>query len=132
MTTNIWIRMELYYKQESYNIIGAALHVYNVLGPGFVEAVYQEALEIEFQKLGIPYEREKEIDLYYDGQMMKIKFRPDFVCYDSIIIEIKALLQLDDMNRAQVLNYLKATHYKLGWLINFGHKDGLERQRIVL
>ena len=132
MTTNIWIRMELYYKQESYNIIGAALHVYNVLGPGFVEAVYQEALEIEFQKLGIPYEREKEIDLYYDGQMMKIKFRPDFVCYDNIIIEIKALLQLDDMNRAQVLNYLKATHYKLGWLINFGHKDGSERQRIVL
>lgn len=132
MTTNIWVRMELYYKQESYNIIGAALHVYNVLGPGFVEAVYQEALEIEFQKLGIPYEREKEIDLYYDGQMMKIKFRPDFVCYDNIIIEIKALLQLDDMNRAQVLNYLKATHYKLGWLINFGHKDGLERQRIVL
>ena len=124
--------MELYYKQESYNIIGAALHVYNVLGPGFVEAVYQEALEIEFQKLGIPYEREKEIDLYYDGQMMKIKFRPDFVCYDNIIIEIKALLQLDDMNRAQVLNYLKATHYKLGWLINFGHQDGLERQRIVL
>ena len=106
--------------------------MYNVLGPGFVEAFYQEALEIEFQKLGIPYEREKEIDLYYDGQMMKIKFRPDFVCYDNIIIEIKALLQLDDMNRAQVLNYLKATHYKLGWLINFGHKDGLERQRIVL
>ena len=124
--------MELYYKQESYNIVGAAMHVYNVLGPGFVEAVYQEALELEFQKRGIPYEREKEIDLFYDGALMKIKFRPDFICYGKIIVELKAVQELDDMNRVQVYNYLKATHYKVGWLLNFGSKDGLERERKVI
>lgn len=124
--------MELYYKQESYDIVGAAMHVYNVLGPGFVEAVYQEALELEFQKRGIPYEREKEIDLFYDGILMNIKFRPDFICYGKIIVELKALQELDDMNRVQVYNYLKATHYKVGWLLNFGCKDGLERERKVI
>ena len=124
--------MELYYKQESYNIIGAALHVYNVLGPGFVEAVYQEALEIEFQKLGIPYEREKEIDLYYDGQMMKIKFRPDFVCYDKIILELKAVKVLLPEHEAQLQNYLKATSMRLGLLINFCHMPKVEIKRIVL
>lgn len=124
--------MELYYKQESYDIVGAAMHVYNVLGPGFVEAVYQEALELEFQKRGIPYEREKEIDLFYEGVLMKIKFRPDFICYGKIIVELKAVQELDDLNRVQLYNYLKATQYKVGWLLNFGSKDGLERERKVI
>ena len=124
--------MELYYKEESFKIIGAAMHVYNVLGPGFVEAVYQEALEREFIKHQIPYEREKCVDLYYDGQLMNIKFRPDFVCYGKIIVELKAVSELDDMNRVQVLNYLKATQFKLGWLINFGHTGGIETERRVL
>lgn len=124
--------MELYYKEESFKIIGAAMHVYNVLGNGFVEAVYQEALEREFIKQGIPYEREKSIDLYYDGQLMDIKFRPDFICYGCIIVELKAISQLDDVNRTQLYNYLKATNFKLGWLINFGHKGGIEKERKVL
>ena len=124
--------MEIYFKEESYEIIGAAMQVYYVLGPGFVEAVYQEALEKEFLKRGIPYEREKEIDLYYDGELMDIKFRPDFVCYDNIIVELKAVSELDDINRAQIFNYLKATHYKVGWLLNFGHKGTLERERKAL
>ena len=124
--------MELYYKKESYDIIGAAMHVYNVLGPGFVESVYQEALEMEFQKRKIPYEREKDIDLFYEGALMRVKFRPDFICYGKIIVELKAVQQLDDMNRVQVYNYLKATQYRLGWLLNFGSHDGLEMERKVL
>ena len=124
--------MELYYKEESFKIIGAAMHVYNVLGPGFVEAVYQEALEREFIKRQIPYEREKCVDLYYDGQLMNIKFRPDFICYGKIIVELKAVPEVDDMNRVQVLNYLKATQFNLGLLINFGHEGTLEWERKVL
>ena len=124
--------MAIYYKQESYDIIGAAMHVYNILGPGFVEAVYQEALEIEFQRRGIPYEREKELNVYYDGVLLQKKFQPDFICYDKIIIELKAVMELDDMNRVQVYNYLKATGMKLGLLINFGHSDVLEYERKIL
>jgi len=124
--------MELYYKEESFKIIGAAMHVYNVLGPGFIEAVYQEALEMEFIKRQIPYERENSVDLYYDGQLMSIKFRPDFICYGKIIVELKAVSELDDMNRVQVLNYLKATQFNLGLLINFGHEGTLEWERKVL
>lgn len=108
------------------------MRVYNVLGTGFVEAVYQEALEKEFIKQGIPYEREKSIDLYYDGQLMDIKFRPDFVCYGKIIVELKAVSELDDMNRTQVYNYLRATRYKLGLLLNFGHKGFLEIERKIM
>ena len=124
--------MAIYHKQESYDIIGAAMHVYNILGPGFVEAVYQEALEIEFQRRGIPYEREKELNVYYDGVLLQKKFQPDFICYDKIIIELKAVMELDDMNRVQVYNYLKATGMKLGLLINFGHSDVLEYERKIL
>ena len=108
------------------------MHVYNRLGPGFVEAVYQEALEIEFQRRNIPYEREKEIDVYYDGVLLKKKFQPDFVCYGRIIVELKAVMELDDLNRVQVYNYLKATKMKLGLLMNFGHPDGLEWERKIM
>jgi GxxExxY protein len=124
--------MGVYYKTESYEIVGAAMHVYNVLGTGFVEAVYQEALEIEFQRRNIPYEREKEIDVYYDGVLLKKKFQPDFVCYGKIIVELKAVMDLDDQNRVQVYNYLRATNMKLGLLLNFGHPDELEYERKVI
>jgi GxxExxY protein len=118
-------------KQESYDITGAAMQVYNVLGIGFLEAVYQEALEIEFQKLGIPYEREKEITINYDGHELQQTYKADFVCYGNIIVELKAVANLDDTHRCQVYNYLKATGYKLGLLFNFGHADGLEWERKV-
>ena len=107
------------------------MQVYNVLGIGFLEAVYQEALEIEFQKLGIPYEREKEIKVFYDGHELQQKYKADFVCYGNIIVELKAVANLDDTHRSQVYNYLKATGYKLGLLFNFGHADGLEWERKV-
>ncbi len=124
--------MTIKYKEECFAIVGAAMHVYNILGPGFVEAVYQEALEIEFQRRNIPYEREKEIDVYYDGVLLKKKFQPDFVCYGRIIVELKAVMELDDLNRVQVYNYLKATKMKLGLLMNFGHPDGLEWERKIM
>ena len=107
------------------------MHVYNVLGPGFLEAVYQEALELEFQKRGIPYEREKELKIYYEGVELKQTYRADFVCYGCVIVELKAVAELDDGNRSQVYNYLKATGYRLGLLFNFGHYDGLEYERKV-
>ena len=126
------IRVNMFYqKQETYNINGAAMHVYNVLGHGFLEAVYQEALEIEFQSRGIPYEREKELNIYYDGKILKQAYKADFVCYDNIIVELKAVSKLDDSHRAQVFNYLKATGYKVALLYNFGAAEGLEYERKV-
>lgn len=120
-----------YYKEETYKINGAAMKVYNTLKSGFLEAVYQEALEIEFKKRGIPFESEKELTVFYDGVELKQTYRADFVCYGNIIVEIKAVSQLDDANRSQVYNYLCATGYKVGLLFNFGHYDGLEIERKV-
>ena len=120
------------YKEESYKIVGAAFKVYNNLGHGFLEAVYQEALEIEFQRQGIPYEREKELKIMYDGVELKQTYKADFVCYEKIIVELKAVSNLDDAHRSQVYNYLHATGYRLGLLLNFGCSDELEKERIVV
>ena len=120
------------YKDESYKIIGAAFKVYNTLGPGFLEAVYQEALEIEFQRQGIPYEREKELKISYDGIELKQTYKSDFVCFGKIIVELKAVSSLDEVHRSQVYNYLHATGYKLGLLLNVGSATELEKDRIVL
>ena len=120
------------YKEESYKIVGAAFKVYNNLGHGFLEAVYQEALEIEFQRQGIPFEREKELRILYDGVELKQTYKADFVCYGKIIVELKAVSELCDAHRSQVYNYLHATGYKLGLLLNFGCSDELEKERIVL
>lgn len=123
--------MSLIYSNESYAINGAAMDVYNNLGHGFLEAVYQEALELEFRKRNIPFEREKELSITYKGEVLKQKYKADFVCYGKIIVELKAVSELDDIHRSQVHNYLHATGYHLGMLINFGYPDGLERERIV-
>ena len=120
------------HKEESYKIVGAAFKVYNGLGPGFLEAVYQEALEIEFQRQCIPYEREKELKIVYDGVELKQTYKADFVCFGKIIVELKAVSALDDAHRSQVYNYLHATGYKLGLLLNFGSSEELEKERIVL
>ena len=120
------------FKEESYKVVGAAYKVYNALGHGFLEAVYQEALEIEFQRQGIPYEREKELKIQYDGVELKQTYKADFVCFGKIIVELKAVNALDVAHRSQVYNYLHATGYKLGLLLNFGNSDELEKERIVL
>lgn len=124
--------MSLVYPSESYAIRGAAMRVYNVLGSGFLEAVYQEALEIELEKRHIPYEKEKELEIYYDDIKLGKKYVADFVCYDKIILELKAVKELDDSHRSQIYNYLKATGFRLGFLINFGKYDELQIERRVL
>ena len=124
--------MELIYQNESYQILGAAMHVYNVLGAGFVEAVYQEALQKEFCRRNIPHDREKEVNIYYGDEVLDIKLRPDFICYDKIIVELKAVAELENIHRAQIINYLKATKFKLGLLINFGYDGELQFERRIL
>lgn len=121
----------LYNKEQSYAINGAAMNVYNALGHGFLEAVYQEALELEFIKRGIPYEREKELKIFYEGKELRQTYKADFVCYGDIIVELKAEAHFDDSHRSQVFNYLKATGFKLGLLYNFGHYNGLEWERKI-
>ena len=113
-------RKDLIFPQESYEIIGAAMNVHNALGRGFTEKVYQESLVIEFQEKGIPFQREVEIHAVYKGNTLSATFIPDFICYDKIIVELKAVQELDDMHRAQALNYAKVAGMKMALLINFG------------
>ena len=118
----------LRYEEETYQIIGASMKVHSVLGPGFTEKVYQEVLAIEFAKRGIPFVREKEIHAVYDGIVLQGTFVPDFICYDKIIVELKAVKELDDVHRSQAINYAKVAGYKLSLLINFG-KTSLDKER---
>ncbi len=122
--------MEVLYQQESYNLIGALMTVHRELGCGFLESVYQEAFEKELQLRHIPFEREKEFEIYYKGHKLTKTFVSDFVCYDKIIVELKAVEQLNEAHYAQTLNYMKITGHKLGLLVNFA-KPKLEYQRIV-
>lgn len=123
--------MTLIYPKESYLINGAAYEVYKKLGFGFLEAVYQEAFEIELIKRNIPYEREKELSISYGDIVLQQKYRADFVCFGKIIVELKAVSELTDSHRSQVFNYLHATDFRLGILLNFGYDDGVEIMRIA-
>ena len=102
------------------------------MGCGFLEAVYQECLDIELTACGIPFRPQAELALRYKGHELKQKYLPDFICFEAIIVEIKAVKEFDDFHRAQVHNYLKATGYKLGLLVNFGHFPKVEYERIVV
>ena len=107
------------YEDEAYKINGAMFEVYKNLGPGLLEKVYQEALEIEFKLRNIPYEREKRFHIVYKGQQLEQDYIADFVCYDKIIVELKSVTEITTIHRAQVINYLKITGYKLALLQNF-------------
>ena len=122
---------EIIYPQESYAILGACFEVYNELGCGFVEPVYQECLEMEFALRGIEHRPQSELPLTYKGRPLAQKYKPDFICFEKIILEIKAVKEFHDEFRAQVHNYLKATGYKLGLLVNFGQFPKLRSERIV-
>jgi GxxExxY protein len=121
----------LLYEQETYRILGACFEVYKEKGCGFLEAVYQECLEIEFGLQGIPFVPQVQLALSYKGRPLKQRYIPDFVLLDTIILEIKAVQQLADEHRAQLHNYLKATGYRLGLLVNFGHYPKVEHERII-
>ena len=114
----------------TYKVIGAAMKVHRNLGPGFLEAVNQEALEIEFQKQETLYEREVKLSIFYEGQELKTFYQADFIC-ENVIVELKALSQLSGTEESQVLNYLKATGLKKGLLINFG-SSSLQYKRFAL
>jgi GxxExxY protein len=120
------------YKDESYRIIGACLEVYKDKGCEFLEAVYQECLGIEFELQGIPFVPQAKLALTYKGRALAQTYAPDFVCFDKIIVELKAVRELADEHRAQTLNYLKATGFRLGLLVNFGHHPLLQSERLLL
>ena len=119
------------FKGESFAIIGACFEVYNEMGSGYVEPVYQECLKMELQSRGIPFSPKPTLQLNFKGMPLEQTYEPDFDCYDKIIVEIKAVSSLNDQFRAQVHNYLKATGYRLGLLVNFGEHPDLVYERIV-
>jgi GxxExxY protein len=123
---------DLLYKDEVYAIAGAMFEVYKTLGSGFLEPVYQEALSIEFIRNGVHFEREKPLELYYKDVRLEKRYVADFVCFGHIILELKALPKLTNIETAQLLNYLKITKTKLGILSNFGASPKLEWKRYVL
>lgn len=117
-------------KVETYSIIGAAMEVHKQLGCGFLEGVYQEALQIEFESRSIPFVKEIHLKIEYKGQILNKYYMADFLCFDSVIVELKALSELNSEHESQIFNYLKATNKKVGLLINFG-KQSLQYKRIV-
>jgi GxxExxY protein len=129
--TRTELKPQLIYKDESYAIIGSCFAVYKEKGCGFLEPVYHECLEIEFELQQIPFLSKPPQSLRYRGRTLIQTFTPDFVCYDKIIVEIKAVAGLADEHRAQLLNYLSATGCELGLLVNFGHYPKIEYERLV-
>jgi GxxExxY protein len=115
---------------RTYAIIGAAMEVHRHLGPGFLESVYQEALAIEFSLREIPFLQNQELLIRYKDRILKTRYKPDFVCYENVIVELKALSSLGGVEEAQVINYLKATSFEIGLLINFGARS-LQHRRFA-
>ena len=122
--------MALLYAEESYKINGAIFEVHKELGPGLLEKVYQEALEKELKLQGIPFEREKCFTIMYKGEALEQKYNADFVIYDKIVVELKAVDELLPVHTAQVINYLAITGYQLGLLVNF-NAEKVKPERIV-
>lgn len=122
----------LLFEEETFAIRGAVFEVYRELGCGFLEAVYQECLEKELKAKGIPFLSQPELTLNYKGQRLQQTYKPDLICYDQIILELKAVKDISPEHKAQVINYLKATNLKLGLLINFGSHPKAQIERFVL
>ncbi len=122
----------LLYENEAFQIRGAAFEVYRAMGAGFLEAVYQECLEVEFAGRGVPFETRRPLGLTYRGQRLRQTYVADFVCYDRIIVELKAVRVIAPEHRAQTVNYLRVTDMKLGLLINFGSTPRVEIERFIL
>lgn len=123
---------ELIYREEVFQIIGAAIEVHKILGSGFLEAVYQEALEYELSLRKTPFVSQQPLKIQYKTHILNKEYIADFVCFDSIIVELKALQRLTGHEESQIINYLKATGMRVGLLINFGSSGKLEWKRLVL
>ena len=123
---------KILFGDEAYAIQGAVFDVYREMGCGSLEPVYQECLEKELKVRGIPFEPLKELRLSYKGDVLKLTYKPDLVCYSMIIVELKAVKEIDDVHRAQVFNYLKVTGLRLGLLVNFGHYPKATVERIIM
>jgi GxxExxY protein len=121
----------LRHEEESYRIRGAVYEVYREMGCGYSEAVYQECLAKEFARQGIPFMAQPELTLYYKGERLEQTYRPDFICYECVIVEIKAVKDIANEHRAQIHNYLRASGLELGLLVSFGHYPKAEIERIV-
>ena len=124
--------MSLLYKDEVYAIVGAAIEVHRELGPGFLEAVYQEALEIELSERDIPFVAQQPLTIHYKQHQLRQRYIPDLVCYGKIVVDLKALKKLSNREKSQILNYLKATGLRVGLLVNFGSQRKLEWKRFVM
>ena len=122
----------LIHEKETYAILGACFEVYKEKGCGFLEAVYQESLEIEFDLQGLPAKSLVPLSLTYKGRELKKSYEADFICFDKVLVELKAVSALTDEHRAQVQNYLHATGLQVGLLVNFGHYPKVEHERYVL
>ncbi|MBM3861210.1 MAG: GxxExxY protein [Verrucomicrobia bacterium] len=122
---------ELLYEEETFVLRGACFEVYKEKGCGFLEAVYQECLEIELRLRGVQFVPQPKLELEYKGQKLRTEYQPDLICFSKIVVELKAVSALADEHRAQVHNYLKATGHRLGLLVNFGHYPKVEIERIV-
>ena len=125
------MKTEIIFKEESYKTIGACFEVYNHMGPGFLEAVYQECLLKEFSAQGISFVAQPRLHLQYKSAPLKQEYQPDFLCFEHILLEIKSVTNLTDEHRAQIINYLKATGHPLALLVNFGHHPQLEYERFL-
>ena len=122
---------KLLLEKETFKILGAGFAVYKEMGPGFLESVYQECMEIELESQGIPFASQPLAPIQFKGVSLKTHYRPDIICFDSVLVELKACSTLLDEHRAQLLNYLRATGKKVGLLLNFGHHPLLEHERFV-
>jgi GxxExxY protein len=122
----------LLYENEAFQVRGAVFEVYRAMGAGFLEGVYQECLEVELARRGVPFDAMKPLSLSYQGQPLRQTYVADFVCYDRIILELKAVRAFAPEHRAQLINYLRATDMKLGLLVNFGSTPRVEIERFVL
>ncbi len=120
------------HEEKTYNILGACFRVYKNIGCGFLEAVYQECMEIEFDTRKIPFTSQPSLNIIYRGKKLRQFYQPDFIVYDTVILEIKAISNLADEHQAQLLNYLHASQLEVGLLVNFGHHPKVEYKRMVL
>ncbi len=123
---------DLLYEEECYAVRGVIYEVYRQMGCGFLEGVYQECMEIELDEKNIPFVAQKELKIYYKDKLLEHTYKPDLICYDKMIVELKSVKDVLAEHKAQLYNYLKVSGFRLGFLVNFGHYPGVGIERVIL